>query len=206
MLRKSLNWVGLAVTWLATNAFTYQDQPTVTSSAKWAVLALLLVSILVVAILLILQRQKTPESLTRYHLDHAMHAYEDGEHALPEETVVAEATSSAPPAVEVEEATAPEEPRMAYMPLAPPEPDDLTKIEGIGPKISEILHAAGITRFDQLAVADVDKLHQLLKEAGPRFGLADPSHWPEQAGYLAAGDMEKFNALTDRLRGGHKIA
>jgi predicted flap endonuclease-1-like 5' DNA nuclease len=199
MIHKSLFWIGLAVTWLGTNAFTAQDQPSASGSSRRAAFGLLLICIFIVAILLILQKQKTPESLTRYHLNHAAHAQEHGEHAAPVETTAGEVLSAASSVAEVEQA------RIAAVPLPPIEPDDLTRIEGIGPKISEILGSAGITRFDQLAATDVDKLHDLLKNAGPRFALADPSSWPEQAGYLAAGDMEKLKALSDRLRGGRKI-
>jgi predicted flap endonuclease-1-like 5' DNA nuclease len=37
------------------------------------------------------------------------------------------------------------------------EPNDLTSIEGIGPKINEVLQNAGITTFAQLASAEVER-------------------------------------------------
>ena len=80
-------------------------------------------------------------------------------------------------------------------------PDDLKRIEGIGPKISEALQAAGITRFAQLAQASEDDLRTVLEKAELPFapGL---STWAEQAGLLARGDEEGFKALTDRLVAG----
>ena len=85
---------------------------------------------------------------------------------------------------------------------APPKPDDLTKVEGIGPKISGLLRAAGISTFAQLAAADVSKIEQILADAGPRFKLADPTTWPNQAKLAAAGKWEELEALQDQLKGG----
>jgi predicted flap endonuclease-1-like 5' DNA nuclease len=51
--------------------------------------------------------------------------------------------------------------------------EDLTPIEGIGPKINKVLQEAGITTFVQLAETEVEQLNQLLKEAELR--LADAS-------------------------------
>jgi predicted flap endonuclease-1-like 5' DNA nuclease len=200
MLHKTSIGFGLALTWLATSASTAQDQPTGIGLSSWTVLAILILIVFAVAIMLIFQRRKTPETLARYHLDHETHPHEDERQAAPVEPAIVEEISDEPPAAVIEEA------RLAEAPIQSLEPDDLTQIEGIGPKISEILRGVGITRFDQLAASDVETLHGLLKEAGPRFALADPVYWPEQAGYLAAGDMEKFKALNDRLRGGRKLA
>jgi predicted flap endonuclease-1-like 5' DNA nuclease len=63
-------------------------------------------------------------------------------------------------------------------------PDDLQRIEGIGPKISGLLQAAGITTFAQLTASDVGRLEQIVREAG--ITIADPTTWPEQA-RLAGG-------------------
>ena len=84
----------------------------------------------------------------------------------------------------------------------PPTPDDLTRIEGIGPKISSLLLAAGIATFAQLAETDVSRLEQIVREAGIR--LADPTTWPEQAGLAAAGRWDELEALQDELQGGRR--
>ena len=66
------------------------------------------------------------------------------------------------------------------------EPDDLTQISGIGPKISAILQDAGITNYAQLADADEDEIRQILSEVGLRLG--DPESWIQQAQALSHGD------------------
>lgn len=83
--------------------------------------------------------------------------------------------------------------------------DDLTRLEGVGPKIAQKLADAGFRTFSDLAAAPVDRLQSLLAEAGPRFKLARADTWPEQAALLAAGDEAGFAALTDALRGGRRV-
>lgn len=63
--------------------------------------------------------------------------------------------------------------------------DDLKAIDGIGPKIEALLHQAGIRTYAQLAETPVERLREILAQAGPRFRLADPTTWPEQARRLA---------------------
>jgi NADH-quinone oxidoreductase subunit I len=87
----------------------------------------------------------------------------------------------------------------------PAKPDDLTKIEGIGPKIAELLQAAGINTFVDLAAAEVDRIQQILADAGARYKLADPTSWPEQAKLAAEGKWDELEKLQDQLEGGrHK--
>ena len=80
--------------------------------------------------------------------------------------------------------------------------DDLTAVEGIGPKISELLQADGIVTFAQLAAAKVNKLEDILKTAGSRYAMAKPGTWPEQAALLASGDYAGFEKLAEELDGG----
>jgi predicted flap endonuclease-1-like 5' DNA nuclease len=82
-------------------------------------------------------------------------------------------------------------------------PDDLVIIEGIGPKIAEILVVAGITTFNQLAATDVNRLKEILDKEGLR--LADPSSWAEQARLAAAGDQAGLKAYQERLKGGREM-
>jgi len=58
--------------------------------------------------------------------------------------------------------------------VAAPRADDLTKIEGIGPKIAELLSANGIDSFATLSRTDVAKLWSILDTGGTRFRLANP--------------------------------
>jgi large subunit ribosomal protein L21 len=87
-------------------------------------------------------------------------------------------------------------------PVAKAAPDDLVKIEGIGPKINELFIKAGITTFAQLAATPVEKMKEILKSGGNRFVSHDPSTWAEQAALAAKGDWAAFKVLTDSLDGG----
>lgn len=80
--------------------------------------------------------------------------------------------------------------------------DDLTLIEGIGPKIASVLQDTGINTFAQLAVTDLATLEATLKTAGLR--LADPASWAEQAQLAADGKLDELKALQDSLKGGRR--
>jgi large subunit ribosomal protein L21 len=85
---------------------------------------------------------------------------------------------------------------------APKGGDDLKKIEGIGPKIAEILGDAGVTSYAALADMEADKIREILVEAGSRYKMFDPTTWPEQAGLAAAGKWDELKELQDKLDGG----
>lgn len=86
---------------------------------------------------------------------------------------------------------------------SPTLPDDLKLIEGIGPKISSLLNAAGIMTFAQLANTSVADLQAILDQAGLRLG--DPATWPEQAALAAKGDLAGLQTLQGELKGGRKV-
>lgn len=83
------------------------------------------------------------------------------------------------------------------------EPDDLQRIEGIGPKISSTLNAAGITTFRRLAASSVEELADILRAAGISR-ISDPSTWSQQASLAAAGEWETLEKLQDSLKGGRR--
>lgn len=84
-------------------------------------------------------------------------------------------------------------------------PDDLKRIEGIGPKIAGVLQEAGIVTYAQLADAELSQLEQILEEADPRLlRLAKPATWPEQAALAAAGEWDALRALQNELKGGRR--
>jgi predicted flap endonuclease-1-like 5' DNA nuclease/glycosidase len=87
--------------------------------------------------------------------------------------------------------------------LIPKIPDDLERIEGIGPKFASALRDAGITTFIQLGKAKPAKLEKILSEAGLRKP-ASITTWAEQAVLLASGDEASFVALTTVLTAGRK--
>jgi predicted flap endonuclease-1-like 5' DNA nuclease len=86
---------------------------------------------------------------------------------------------------------------------AEPEPDDLTRVEGIGPKMSSLLAEAGIVTFRQLAASDPAALRQMLRDEGLQF--ADPGTWPEQAALAAIGAWDALEALQEELSGGRRV-
>ena len=72
------------------------------------------------------------------------------------------------------------------------DPDDLTTIEGIGPKIAQVLADAGVGTFAQLAAKSVDEIRELLVAANPRYRMFDPETWPEQARLAAEQKLDEF--------------
>jgi large subunit ribosomal protein L21 len=82
--------------------------------------------------------------------------------------------------------------------------DDIEIIEGIGPKIAQVLATNGITTFAALAQAKADDITAMLKASGGRFSLANPASWAEQAALLRDGKMAEFQKLCDELVGGVK--
>ena len=85
-------------------------------------------------------------------------------------------------------------------PSAPVEPDNLAKIEGIGPKVAGVLAAAGFPTFAQLADADVGRLEEIL--AANKLQMMKPGTWPQQAKLAAEGKWEELQKLQDELSGG----
>ena len=84
--------------------------------------------------------------------------------------------------------------------------DDLKKIEGVGPKIAEILNGGGILSFADLAKADIGDIKNLLDAAGPRYQMHDPTSWPQQAQLAAAGKWDELEVLQDKLDGGRIVS
>lgn len=82
--------------------------------------------------------------------------------------------------------------------------DDLTIIEGIGPKINDLFKDAGLKTFAQVAKASVPQMRAILDKGGSRYRIANPSTWAQQAA-LANGnkwaDLKKLqNALSAGLK------
>lgn len=80
--------------------------------------------------------------------------------------------------------------------------DDLTRIEGIGPKISRTLLDAGVTTFAQLAALTPEQISGMLRAAKIRLAATDS--WPEQARLAAAGQWDDLKALQEQLVAGRQ--
>jgi predicted flap endonuclease-1-like 5' DNA nuclease len=80
--------------------------------------------------------------------------------------------------------------------------DDLIIIEGIGPKINEILVSAGIDTFAKLAATPIERVQQLLDDAGPNYRLANPASWAKQSALCARADWAALRKYQDDLVAG----
>ncbi|MER2600191.1 MAG: helix-hairpin-helix domain-containing protein, partial [Caldilineales bacterium] len=99
---------------------------------------------------------------------------------------------------EIEAAAPTEEKVVVWEIVEDTTPDDLVAIVGIGPKIAGILNRNGIYSFAQLANSRVGDLQQMLDAAGPRYSLADPASWPQQAyDLLTSRHMAAATARAD---------
>ena len=83
--------------------------------------------------------------------------------------------------------------------------DDLTLIEGVGPKIEEVLVAAGIDTHAKLAVRPVEELRRILDAAGPQFNRSNPGTWSRQAALAVRGDWAELRRWQDELIAGVEI-
>ena len=120
----------------------------------------------------------------------------------PEMVTRSHAVEMATPEVEEPAPVVEEEQEKEEEEAEPPPPDDLKLVEGIGPKISSLLAAAGITTFAQLADTEVSRLVEIVRGAG--ITIADPTTWPDQAGLAAAGKWGELEALQGDLKGGRR--
>ncbi len=83
---------------------------------------------------------------------------------------------------------------------------NLEIIEGIGPKIKEVLQNAGILDFRTLATTPEYRLKDILTAAGPHFAAHDPGSWNEQALLAENGQWDKLEELKARLIAGRPQA
>ena len=81
---------------------------------------------------------------------------------------------------------------------------DFTVIEGVGPKIDELIHGAGIHTYRELAMTDSEDIQKTLNAAGSNFKLAKPGTWPAQSGLAANNQWEALKAWQDILDGREK--
>ncbi|HHB78556.1 MAG TPA: DUF4332 domain-containing protein [Saprospiraceae bacterium] len=111
------------------------------------------------------------------------------------EEVVAETPVVEETVVEAKE-EAPAKPKKA------PKADDLKIIEGIGPKIAELLSENGVDTWKKLSEAEPDALKEILAKGGSRYTMHNPTTWPKQALLCVEGKWDELKELQDRLDGG----
>lgn len=80
--------------------------------------------------------------------------------------------------------------------------DDLTIIEGIGPKIQELFHKNGVKTWKALSECSVEKCQDVLDSGGDRFRIHSPNTWPKQALLAYKGSWQKLFDWQEDLDGG----
>ncbi len=80
--------------------------------------------------------------------------------------------------------------------------DDLKLVEGIGPKIAELLHDAGINTWAALADTTVERIQEILEAAGDSYAMHDPSTWSRQAAMARDAKWSELKAWQDELDAG----
>jgi len=93
----------------------------------------------------------------------------------------------------------------AFAPKPPAKPDDLKVVEGIGPKIEQLLKNAGIQTWAELAETQLERLYDILAEAGEHYRIHDPGTWAEQARLAAEEKWDELKSLKEELKGGRKV-
>ncbi|MFN8372825.1 MAG: hypothetical protein U0694_08105 [Anaerolineae bacterium] len=96
-------------------------------------------------------------------------------------------------------------PKAEAVAFAPrPTPDDLTVIEGIGPRVQEALNRAGVLTYSQLAHMTAQEIYQVVKvEQGVRI-VGDTATWAKQAQYIVDGDMPGLKVYQTKLIAGRE--
>lgn len=84
-------------------------------------------------------------------------------------------------------------------PVASDEGDDLTRIKGLGPKISAALRALGITRYGEIAAWTEADVARIDAQLGAFAGRATRDNWIEQAKLLSGGDTAAYEAKFGKL-------
>lgn len=111
--------------------------------------------------------------------------------AIPEEPVL----QAAEPAVPVVETAL-----VAEAESASDGKDDLTRLNGIGPKLAEAMDAAGINRYTQLAALSVEEVNGRLAASGIRYSKVTAESWAAQAQLASAGDWDGLKNYQASLK------
>ena len=80
--------------------------------------------------------------------------------------------------------------------------DDLKIVEGVGPKIEELLKSHGVHNWKELSKSNTQSLKDILKKGGDRFAMHDPASWADQAALAVDGKWSDLAEYQDLLVGG----
>lgn len=82
--------------------------------------------------------------------------------------------------------------------------NDLTLIEGVGPKLASLFRENGLDTWAKVAGASQKKLEETKEKIGPRHHIHDPKTWPRQAAMASKGEWKKLKAYQDSLSRGRR--
>jgi len=77
--------------------------------------------------------------------------------------------------------------------------DNLTRIKGLGPKLSRLLAELGVTRFEQIAAWTEADIAAIDTKLGAFAGRPTRDAWVEQARLLVSGDAAAYEAKFGKL-------
>ena len=77
--------------------------------------------------------------------------------------------------------------------------DDLTRIKGLGPKLSRLLAELGVTRFEHIAAWTDADIAAIDAKLGAFAGRPTRDAWVEQARLLVSGDAAAYEAKFGKL-------
>jgi len=84
----------------------------------------------------------------------------------------------------------------------PVQKDDLKIVEGIGPKIEQLLYEAEIYSWDDLSKAEIKTIQMVLDQAGPNYKVHNPESWPFQAKLALEEKWDELKKWQDEHKGG----
>jgi predicted flap endonuclease-1-like 5' DNA nuclease len=80
--------------------------------------------------------------------------------------------------------------------------DDLKLVEGIGPKIENLFHKAGLKTWLSVAKSKSSRLKEILVAGGERFQMHDPTTWPKQCQMIVDNQWNELKRYQQKLNGG----
>ena len=75
-------------------------------------------------------------------------------------------------------------------------------IEGIGPKMEEVLKENGFSNLESIALKSGEELRVVLDKYGDKYRIIDPNTWPHQASLANDKKWDDLIALQKSLNGG----
>lgn len=82
--------------------------------------------------------------------------------------------------------------------------NDLKIIEGIGPQIEQLYHAAQVITWKDLAETSVESSQSILDEGGNRYAMHNPETWSKQALLASQGKWQELKDYQESLNAGRE--